>query len=64
MLCLGLSLWFLRLQDALQQKPLGNFEEQNLLLTGPAEYAPKPHSEVEEERHCGPGVLHLLESEA
>ena len=41
-LCLGWPLWFLRLQDALQQKPLENLEEQDVLLIGPGGHVPEP----------------------
>ena len=41
-LCLGWPLWFLWFQDALQQKPLENLEEQDVLLIGPGGHVPEP----------------------
>ena len=59
--------FILLLQDALQQKPLGKFEEQDLLLTGTGRYmaylrvTQQCCRQRKRERKPGPGALPLLE---
>ena len=56
------ALWFLlRLQGAPQHQPSGNFEEQDLLLTGPGGYGRLQVEGRERGREGGgPGALLLL----